>query len=51
VAELLSRFARGFVLVMDGWTVHRGGVEILRRRFSRLDVEWLSAYAPGIIDV
>jgi len=27
------------------------GFERLRRRFSRVDVEWLSAYAPDIIDV
>jgi hypothetical protein len=46
VAELVSHFSRGFILVMDRWMVHRSGAKRLQRRFSRVDVEWLPPYAP-----
>ncbi len=48
VAELLSHFPRGFILVMDRWMVHRSGAKRLQRRFSRVDVEWLPPYAPDL---
>lgn len=48
VAELLSHFPRGIILVMDRWMVHRSGAKRLQRRFSRVDVEWLPPYAPDL---
>ncbi len=49
VAELLSHFPRGLIVVMDRWMVHRSGAKRLQRRFSRrVDVEWLPPYAPDL---
>ena len=48
VAELLVHFPKGVILVIDRWMVHRSGVRRLQQRFSRVDVEWLPAYAPEL---
>lgn len=48
VAQLLRHFFRGIILVVDRWMVHRSGVKRLQRRFGRVDVEWLPAYAPDL---
>ena len=51
VAELLVHFPKGIILVIDRWMVHRSGVKRLQRRFGRVDVEWLPAYAPELTPV
>ena len=48
VAQLLVHFPKGVILVIDRWMVHRSGVKRLQRRFDRVDVEWLPAYAPEL---
>jgi len=48
VAELLIHFPQGVILVIDRWMVHRSGAKRLQRRFNRVDVEWLTAYAPEL---
>ena len=48
VAQLLVHFPKGVILVMDRWMVHRSGAKRLQRRFGRVDVEWLPAYAPEL---
>lgn len=48
VAQLLIHFPKGVILVIDRWMVHRSGAKKLQRRFSRVDVEWLPAYAPEL---
>ena len=48
VAQLLVHFPKGVILVIDRWMVHRSGAKKLQRRFSRVDVEWLPAYAPEL---
>jgi len=40
MAELLSHFPRGIIVVMDRWMVHRSGAKRLLRRFGkRLNIE------------
>jgi len=48
VSQILTHFARGLILVMDRWMVHRSAARKLKLRFSRLDLEWLPAYAPDL---
>lgn len=49
IAELRSRLARGIVLVLDRWSVHRSAARRMRTRYPRwLRVEWLPAYAPDL---
>ena len=48
VSELLVHFPKGVILVIDRWMVHRSGAKRLQRRFGRVDVEWLPAYAPEL---
>jgi len=48
-AELRSTRPRGFILVLDRWSVHRAAVGRLQRRFPHsLGIEWLPAYAPEL---
>jgi len=48
VAELFMHFPKGVILVIDRWMVHRSGAKRLQKRFSRVDIEWLPAYAPEL---
>ena len=49
ITGLLRNRPRGFVLVLDRWSVHRAAVGRLRPRFPRrLQVEWLPPYAPEL---
>jgi len=48
VWQLLSHFAKGMILVVDRWMVHRSAAKKLRFRSGRVDVEWLPAYAPDL---
>jgi len=48
VSQMLTHFASGLILVIDRWMVHRSAAKKLRLRFSRLDLEWLPAYAPDL---
>ena len=47
-SRLLAHFSKGIILVIDRWMVHRSAARRLRLRFSRVDVEWLPAYAPDL---
>ncbi len=43
------RHPRGFILVLDRWSVHRAAVRrFLARGGGRVEVEWLPAYAPEL---
>lgn len=48
VSRLLTHFTAGLILVIDRWMVHRSAARKLKLRFSRVDVEWLPAYAPDL---
>lgn len=49
VRWLRHQIRRGIVLVMDRWSVHRSGARRLQSRFgSKVQVEWLPAYAPDL---
>ena len=49
VAEILRHLPRGLILVLDRWQVHRSAARQLLERFpSRLQIEWLPAYAPQL---
>ena len=47
--NLRKRHPRGFLLVLDRWSVHRSAVrQLLARGDGRIEVEWLPAYAPEL---
>jgi transposase len=49
VETVLRRLRRPIILVMDRWQVHRAGALRLLRRFpTRVEIEWLPAYAPDL---
>ena len=48
VSQMRTHFAKGLILVIDRWMVHRSAAKKLRLRFSQLDLEWLPAYAPDL---
>jgi transposase len=48
VSQVLPHFARGLILVIDRWMVHRSAARKLRLRFRRVDLEWLPPYAPDL---
>lgn len=48
VWQILTHFSKGIILVIDRWMVHRSAARKLQLRFSRLDIEWLPAYAPDL---
>ncbi len=49
VESLLGRLQRRLIVVMDRWSVHRSAAKRLVRRFpSRVQIEWLPAYAPEL---
>jgi len=46
---LRRRYPRGYLLVLDRWSVHRSAVrQLLARGDGRVEVEWLPAYAPEL---
>lgn len=45
---LRRRFPQGYLLVLDRWQVHRSAVKQLLGRTSKVDFEWLPAYAPDL---
>jgi transposase len=48
--ELRRAIRRRLVLILDRWSVHRSKVvrEYLERHRSRIELEWLPAYAPEL---
>jgi len=48
--ELLRHLPRGFILVWDRWSVHKGLPvrRYLERHADRIGVEWLPSYAPEL---
>jgi transposase len=49
VRWLRRRIRRGIILVLDRWSVHRSGARRLVERFgSKVQIEWLPAYAPDL---
>ena len=47
--NLRRRYPKGFILVLDRWSVHRSAVRQLSARGDgRVEVEWLPAYAPEL---
>jgi transposase len=49
VAELLQRFPRGIVVVLDRWSVHLSAAKQLQQRFPRrIGIEWLPTHAPDL---
>lgn len=49
ITALRGARPRGFILVLDRWSVHRAAVSRLQRRFPRrLGIEWLPPYAPEL---
>jgi transposase len=46
---LRKRYPRGYLLVLDRWSVHRSAVRQLQARGDgRIEVEWLPGYAPEL---
>lgn len=49
VETLLRRIGRPIILIIDRYAVHRSAARRLLRRFpTRLEIEWLPAYAPEL---
>jgi transposase len=49
VADLLTHFPKGIILVWDRWMVHRSAAKRLHERFpKRVRIEWLPPYAPDL---
>lgn len=49
VADVLTHFPLGILLVLDRWKVHRSAAAQLVARFPRrLRLEWLPPYAPDL---
>lgn len=49
VRWLRQQLRRRILLVLDRWSVHRSGARRLQTRFgSKVQVEWLPAYAPDL---
>ncbi len=49
VRRLRGPIRRGIILVLDRWSVHRSGARRLTERFgSKVQIEWLPAYAPEL---
>jgi len=45
---LRRRKAKGPILILDRWSVHRAAVRRLRERSRRIQVEWLPSHAPEL---
>ena len=45
---LRRRQAKGLILILDRWSVHRAAVRQLLDRAGRLQVEWLPSHAPEL---